>query len=154
MKKIMTLVIISTTFSCNHPNNDKELSQEQVQQQQVIALAKKYDIDLKFAPNTVPNGKKSEQIAPITLEQLEKEFQAVANQKKLFAQESKEIQSFYKELKSNSNLPPSAYYAILEKYPLAKQSTIDGMGGKEAFDKRKSELLEKQRIALQKGIKP
>ena len=92
------------------------------------------------------NGKAQ---SPISLEQVEKEFQAVVAYKLEEAENNRQVEAMSKEERGIKNPMPSDYFALLEKYPLVKKANISQCGGPEAFEKYKQAVIAKEKVARQ-----
>lgn len=145
MKRILVLTISYLLCSCSI--TDEKSVNEEVSQQDLEALAKKYGVELTTTMLDQNSKNKKAQPVPLTREQIEKMFQDMAAYKKLEAESNNQVALLQKEMEvkmKSGKGGPTDYFETLEKYPLAKQQTIEQWGGKEGFEKYRRNLLSKE----------
>ena len=145
MKLTIQVLLALSLSSCQH-NENQEISKVD-HRAKLQALAKKYDIKLTITPNPTGRDANGKALPPISLEQVEKEFQAVAASKVEKAENNRQVEAMSKEIGGVKNLMPSDYFALLEKYPLVKRANISQYGGPEAFEKYKQAAIAKEKVA-------
>lgn len=144
MKKILVLTISYLLCSCSIA--DEKRMNEEVSQQDLEDLAKKYSVEITTVLNQNSKDKKTQPVQ-LTKEEIEKMFQDIAAYKKLEAESNKQVALLKKEMEvkmKSGKGGPADYFETLEKYPLAKQQTIEQWGGKEGYEKYRKTLLAKE----------
>lgn len=130
--------IVACQSEVDNNTNVSEVGQERVQ-----ALARRYGVTLTLTPNGTGKDKNGKQFPSMTYGGLEKEFQAMAAQKAYYEQEAKQVQQMNAEFRAKKPSSPTEYFAIMDKYPMAKKAQIEQHGGTEGFAKFKNEATEK-----------
>jgi hypothetical protein len=143
MKHVLIICLFITGIVACQSEIDNNTNVSEVGQERIQALARKYGVTLTLTPNGTGKDKNGKQFSSMTYGQLEKEFQAMATQKAYYEQETKQIQQMDAEFRAKKPVSPTEYFAIMDKYPMAKKAQVEQHGGIEGFTRFKNEVIEK-----------
>ena len=149
MKHLLLLGCLIWVTACNTSNQSVESGQA-LEKEKMQTLAKKYGANLTFYDAGTGKDTQGKALPAITLEEMEKKMQSVANLQKQYDEESKQAGLLQQELNQQKPQNASDFFDIVEKYPLIKQQYVEQYGGETGFMKFKNGILNKEKATLKK----